>query len=325
MVEGLLFANAVAKAKEEKLFSSERLNRMLDAKKLSDAVKVLIEANYGCGTVPESPEDYEEILAAEETEVLAFIAQSALVNAGFECFFLQADYFNAKALLKASYRGTAEEPPLKSGGYIPVSELKEKLFAEEPNLTPYLDEAVKEIRKACEGGVSPRAIDTFIDKAMYKDIAARLKPRTADKYVKLYFSSYVDCVNIDSFVRSARVNADVKFFASNFIEGGTLTEDALTGVYPDADKLTGLLKNTPYSAFADKLNSTELTEFDTARDNFLLEIFHANRSDMFTVAPIMGYYIAKMNEIKTLRIVLISVKNGVARADVSKRLRNMYA
>jgi V/A-type H+-transporting ATPase subunit C len=68
-----------------------------------------------------------------------------------------------------------------------------------------------------------------------------------------------------------------------------------------------------------------MTEFDTARDNHILNIFKENKHDMFSVAPVMGYYLAKMNEIKVIRVVLVCIKNKVPQKEINKRLRLMYA
>ena len=65
MREDLLFANAVVKAKEEGLFSSERLNRMLDCTRVEDAVRILVEAGYGGGMILDDPYRFEKILKAE--------------------------------------------------------------------------------------------------------------------------------------------------------------------------------------------------------------------------------------------------------------------
>ncbi len=46
---------------------------------------------------------------------------------------------------------------------------------------------------------------------------------------------------------------------------------------------------------------------------------------MFSVAPILGYYLAKLNEIKVIRVVLVCIKNGVPEDQMKKRVRELYA
>lgn len=325
MKDGLLFANAVAKAKEDNLFTEERLFRMLEAPDLAAAVKILAEANYGGGLIVDDPLDFEKILDAEHSLLLEFLKSVNVKDAGFECFYIRADYHNIKAIVKARYQGESPDRMLTGGGMIPVSVLKEKLASEEPDINPYVNKALKEIKKAFDAQKSPRLIDTLIDRALFEDIAARLKSPSVDKYVKQYFTAYIDCVNIATFVRTARIGGKAGFFLSNFIEGGSLNSKKLGDMFPDAEKLKEYLLYSGYRSFADKLSESDLAAFDTARDNYLLNIFRDNRRDMFSAAPSLGYYLAKLNEIKVLRIVLVCIKNGVDRKEIKKRMRLLYA
>lgn len=96
MKEGLIFANTRAKAKELNLFSEERLLRMMECSTLNDAVRILVEANYGGGTIVDDPNDFENILMAEQKLATDFVHEVAPEGIGFECFFLRNDYHNIK-------------------------------------------------------------------------------------------------------------------------------------------------------------------------------------------------------------------------------------
>ncbi|MBO8424445.1 MAG: V-type ATPase subunit, partial [Firmicutes bacterium] len=64
---------------------------------------------------------------------------------------------------------------------------------------------------------------------------------------------------------------------------------------------------------------------EVARDDYLLGIFRKNKAEMFSMAPVMGYYLAKQNEIRVLRIALVCIKNGVDKQEIRKKLRELYA
>lgn len=326
MKDDLLFINAVAKAKENTLFTEERLNRMANARDINEAVRILTEANYGGGLIVDDALDYEKILAAEYARLNEFLRSVPVKDIGFECFYIKSDYHNVKALLKAFYQGENAEHMLLPGGFYDIKELGEKLKLDDLNINPYIDEAVKEIRKTFANGVkSPRLIDILLDKAMYKDIANRLASKNVDRYVKDYFTLFIDCINVSLFVRSAAIGAKPAFFVSNFIEGGSITHKTLIDFYPSVQKLSEYLRYTPAGKLAQKINEKDMSSFDTARDNMLLDIFKENKHDVFSVAPSMGYYLAKINEIQTIRVVLVCIKNGVDRAEIKKRMRLMYA
>ena len=268
MQEGLIFANAAVKSREENLFSNDRLMRMLEADTLQDAVKILIEAGYGGGTVPEDPMDFETILSAE-----AVITDK----------FVMSD--------------------------------------------PYADAAVAEITKAAaDGKPSPRKIDTAFDRAMFRDIAARLDRRSAPMELKEYFRVYADGLNLASFVRTLGIGGNFTFFEDVFTEGGDISSADFEKAFQEGvSAVPGLVRRTPLAPYADALAAGDVSGFEVARDDYLLGIFRRNKSEMFSVAPVMGYYLAKQNEIRVLRIALVCIKNGVDKQEIRKKLRELYA
>lgn len=322
---GLTFANATAKAKELGLFGEERLRRMVEATSLSEAVKILVEVNYGGGAVGKDDNDFETILTAESALLEAYIQTTAPAGAGFELFRLKHDYHNLKALVKSSYSGIDPESMLEEGGLIDLGTLKDALSAEEFTLNPYMSEALTSLGYHTEERPSPRRIDTVIDGAMFKEIKERVEKKGVAPEVKEYFRLNADGVNLASYARSIKLRLDVKFFSEGYVEGGEYSLEALTEAFDNEQKLRELLKNGVFEQYADMLISGEVTEFETARDNIMLNVFRVRKNDMFSVAPIMGYYLGKLNEIKVLRIVLVCVKNGVEKDEIEKRLRELYA
>lgn len=325
MKEGLIFANARAKAKEYNLLSEERLHRMMEAKSLDEAVRILIETNYAGGMIVEGNNFYD-LLREEERLVTQFVREVAPPNVGFECFFLRNDYHNLKALFKGKFGKLKDigDMILPDGNYA-FSELKERMEGDKLNFNPYVPEAVKIINKAYEMGQgSARTIDVEFDKAMFRDISDRLNDNS-DKYIKQYFIALIDLTNISTFVRTVRIHASNAFFTDNFIDGGKLSLKIFTDCSNDLNKLASAISGTDYAEFVNYLNDKDLSGFETNQDNRLLAIFSKNKTDMFSVAPIVGYYLAKQSEIKVIRVVLVCIKNKVPYEEMKKRVRALYA
>jgi len=311
--DGVIFANARAKAKENNLLSEERLHRMIECKSCEEALRVLKEVNYGGG----STGDFYEVLREEERIVNAFVRETA-AGIGFDAFFLRNDYHNLKALLKAKYAKIAEaDDMLLPEGLYTLSALKDAIEKENPELNAFADAAIKSIRKA----VTPRTIDVEVDKAMYADIVSRIK--TADVCIKEYFTMLIDTTNILSYSRVIAAGGNFKMFEENFIAGGTLERPAFPDNM-DANKLLKNLQGTVFFDFLKKGTDGGYAAYETARDDYLLKIFAAKRHDMFSAAPIVGYYLGKLSEIKAVRIVLICLKNNVPREEMKKRVRALY-
>lgn len=324
MKDGLIFANARAKAKELNLFTEERLHRMMESKTLDEAVRILIEVNYAGGMVTDANNFYD-LLNEEERIVTSFVREVAPANIGFECLFMRNDYHNIKVLLKAKYGkiGNIDDMFLPDGN-IKLNDLKTKAENNTFDFNPFIIQAVAIIDKAFESGkMSPRIIDTEIDKAMYKDINNKLQ-QNSDKYIKEYFVTLIDSINIATYLRTVKIKATYAFFESNYIEGGTITAEQFKGYNMDTSKLAHSLAGTQYKVFFDKIIDNDMSAYETAQDNYLLKIFATNKTDMFSVAPIVGYYLAKLNEIKVIRVVLVCIKNKVPSEEMKKRVRELY-
>ncbi len=325
MKDGLIFANARAKGKEGNLLSKERLMRMTEAKTVSDAMRVLLEVNYAAGFIPEK-DDFYSLLDEEERLTAAFVRETAPKDSGIECYFLRNDYHNLKVLFKQKYANLTDiESLILPDGNYTFGYLKERFDQNKVDFSPYAEKACEKINKAFETGVgTPRFSDVTLDKAMYDEINSRLD-KNADKYIKLYFRANADLTNILCYLRAEKIGAGVNFFTENFIDGGKIPEKEFLGFSGDKNKLGNYLAGSYLKEFADKVLSDDFAAYETAQDEYLLKIFSVNKTDMFSVAPILGYYLAKLNEIKVIRVVLVCIKNGVPEDQMKKRVRELYA
>lgn len=328
MKQGVIFASARAKAKEVNLFAQERLYRMTECKTVGDAVRIMSESSYGEGANL-TTENFHEALCDEERKATDFLREAAPRGIGIECFFLRNDYHNLKVLVKAKYGGIDEySDKLLPEGLHKVSELKERCESGRLGfMNSHMGEALDRIEREAEasGGASPRRIDVELDKAMYREIVATLKGKHADKYVREYFATSIDLANIGALLRTIAIGAKFAFFEDNFIEGGEIELYSLKACGTDWAKLKKFVESTKYRDIFSRAEEGDLSAFETAKDELLLSIFSANKGDMFSVAPIVGYYLGKLNEVKDLRVVLVCIKNGTDKETMLKRVRKLYA
>lgn len=327
MKQGLIFASARARAKELNLFTEERLYRMMESKTIDDAVRILAESGYGGGTNV-TADNFYDVLSEEERQATAFLREAAPKGLGIECFFLRNDYHNLKVLVKARYTDQSDYSGmlLPEGNYS-VAELKERYDNNKLGFADaYMGDAVKKIEKRFETeGISPRTVDVELDKAMYAEITDTLADKNADKYIREYFVTVIDAANIGSLLRTAAIGEGIGFFEENFIQGGEIGLHSFKECGTDVAKLAKLVGGTRYKEIFARVTDGDLSAFETAKDDCLLKIFSANKADMFSVAPIVGYYLGKLNEIKVLRVVLVCIKNGVSAEEMKKRVRALYA
>ena len=56
----------------------------------------------------------------------------------------------------------------------------------------------------------------------------------------------------------------------------------------------------------------------------MTEMLKTQKYEAFSVGPLLGYLIARENEIKTVRIILTGKQNGFSDDAVRERIREMY-
>ncbi|MEG2453530.1 MAG: V-type ATPase subunit, partial [Clostridia bacterium] len=151
---------------------------------------------------------------------------------------------------------------------------------------------------------------------------------SGQKPLQDYFTAWVDTTNIASFIRSKRLGLESKFFNEVFVDNGSLRRELFSDLYDASiEQFKEKTKYTPYGALVNKAVEDEngLVKFETAVDNYLIDIFKNSKYDMFSVAPIAGYYVGQVTEIKVVKLVISCIKNNVDKQLLKQRLRELYA
>lgn len=330
MAGNLLYVNARIKSLENNLLSPVQLGRLAECDTLNDAFKILQECGYGAGLAIEDYKSYENLIALKEREATDFFRENLIEKSGLDAVLLINDYHNAKALIKAKYlRLKNAEDMLLPDGLFETEKMKEEIFNDDYSRFPLpMAEALDAVDVAfADGNRSPRLIDLLLDKAMFKDMASRVK-KSNQKVLQEYVVFLIDTNNISSFIRCKKLGLDIKFFEEGFIGDGKLKKDTFTELYNDSiDAFRDKLKYTDYGELAEIAADSDggMVRFETAVDNRVNKLFKDNKYDMFSVAPIVGFYLGQLTEIKVIKLTLSALKNNLDSGLLRQRLRELYA
>lgn len=327
---GLIYTNARIKSIENSLLTNMQLARLSDAKNLDEAFKVLLECGYGSGIAVDDANSYEKLIDFERSEASAFLKSNIFKGSGLQTLLTKQDYHNAKALMKAKYlRLDKCEFMLYPEGNVELSKLQQAVSTDTyDGLPKFMAGALMEIDKAfANENRNPRLIDNLIDKALYKDIFAALK-KVNQKLLTNYFVAIVDTSNISSFLRAKKLGLSFKFVSECFISGGKLSQKFFEDLYESSiEQFKEKIKYTDYNNLIVKAIDSEnnLVRFEALTEDYLLSIFRTERHDMFSIAPIAGFYLAKMTELKVVKMVVSAIKNNIDNKLLKQRLRELYA
>ena len=322
-----LALSAWTRAKENELLTRERLDRMIEAKELGEAVKVLTQCGY---SEPESltQAGLEAMLAQERQRTFQELGGSVPDPRVVQIFQLKYDYHNAKTLIKGRAIGENADRLLMAGGRYDPAQLAEN-FARETlgETTPAFAAAVLQAKQLLADTGDPQLCDLALDRACYAELA-QLAQETESQFLIGYVALMTDVANLRAAVRIARMGRENDFLAQALMPGGTIEVQTLLNA-----KGAGLIEAYRGTALegaeelAEKAMGPEhgpLTAFEKACDDTLTAYLEGAKSVPFGVEVVVGYLYAKESELTAVRTVLSGRLAGLDGELIRSRLRNTY-
>lgn len=317
MDAGLLYQNALIKSREGMLLSADRLQRIADADTLDDAVRLLAEAGYPSG------ETYEDILFAAEREASLFFKSCLTKGYGLELFLTADDFHNAKVAAKAFFFGGSKEA-YKPEGQLTYAVIESALESGETKALPTaMAEAFAALKKlSSRDALYPSSVDVLLDKAAYQTVQSSLNK--ADKVIQKYFALLADLKNVSVAYRAGKASLSREKTQDMLLPAGTLGVKDLMKVYEFGEDAADKVRADSVLQEALLRIKEGTAAYEKYMEDALITLLKKQRYNMFSPAPIAGFYIGKLREIKNVRLILARIANGVDKEIIKKRMRELY-
>ena len=325
--EAYLCISAMLRAREPKLLSREKAERMLDAASFEDAAKLLTDCGY---------EDMSQMNAGQIEESLAGHRAAILYELGKFCpeadlvdiFKLRYDYHNAKVILKAEAMGQDPKPLFSGSGRIPGEKLLEAYNEDKRALLPEtLAAAMAEAKVVLARSANPQMADFVLDKAYFAELQA-LAARLDSSFLRGYAALLIDSSNLRSLVRTLRMGKNQDFLSQVLVPGGSIGVERLAAA-GDKDSLAGLYSHSVLEKAgvlgAECLSGGSMTAFELACDNAVNAYLKGAKLICYGCEPVIAYMAAVEGEITAIRMILTGRLAGIAPQVIRERLRDMYA
>ena len=322
-----LALSAWTRAKENELLTRERLDRMIEARELGEAVKVLTQCGY---PEPESltQSGLEAMLAQERQNTFQELAGSVPDPRVVQMFQLKYDYHNAKALIKGQAMGEDVTRLLMAGGRYDSAQLAEG-FARETlgETSPAFETAVLQAKQVLADTGDPQLCDLALDRAYYAELA-QLAREADSPFLMGYAALMTDITNLRTAVRVARMGREPDFLAQALLPGGSIEVQTLLNA--KGAGLTETYRGTALEGaaeLAEKAMGPErgpMTAFEKACDDALTAYLDGAKSIPFGEEVVVGYLHAKESELTAARTVLSGRLAGLDGELIRSRLRNTY-
>ena len=312
---------------ENRLLTTERMERMIEARDSAEAAKVLTECGYG-ELAEVSAAGLEKCLGAAQAGLFRELEKHLPEPGILTVFQIKYDYHNAKALVKARAKGVDPAPLLATGGRYAPAKLREDFQA--GKLEAYPEAFRAAIARAGDALVStgdPQLCDFILDKACYaelSDAAAATQSRLLMGYVALM----TDAANLRACVRAARLDKDADFLKDVLLPGGNVDAGELAKA--GGEGLAALFKDSPLAKAAQAgaalavPGGAALTQFEKLCDDAVTGYVRPARQVPFGEETAIGYLYAREAELTAIRTIM-SGRFAQQSGDVIRsRLRTPY-
>jgi V/A-type H+-transporting ATPase subunit C len=315
-----IYAVARIRSKELQLLDDQFINQLMAAPGYNECLKLLLDK----GWAKEGITELEQMLKHEQEETWDFISDLVEDMSVFDVLLLPKDYHNLKAAIKMVYTGSEDENIFLHHGSIDAGTILEAVKSQDFTLLPeHMRTAAGEAYRVLTETGDGQLCDLIIDKAALEAIYSAGKEQS-DEVLKLFAEMKTASANIKVAVRAQRTGKSLEWIQRALAPCDTLDVEVLArAAVSGFDEICEYLMQTEYAEGVDELKRS-LSHFERWCDDRLIQRIQPQKYNPFTLGPLAAYLLARDNEIKTVRIILLGKLNEISEEAIRERLRIMY-
>ena len=324
--EAYLYISAVLRAREPRMLSREKAERLLDAPSFADCAKTLADSGYE-DMSQMSADEIDRALSRRRAAVFKELAGLLPDEKLIDVFRVRYDYHNAKVVLKSEAVGAEPLPLMSASGRIPPETMLNAYREERAvDLPGRLAEAMKAGKDLLARTANPQLADFLLDKAYFAELQD-LSEALDSGFIKRYVAALADATNLRSAVRTLRMGKNADFLREALVPGGTVSEERILAS-ATGDALSALFGGELSDAAALGAAAAEggpLTGFELACDNAVAKLLGDAKLVAYGEEPVVAYLAAVESEITAVRMILTGRLAGIEPQTIRERLRDLYA
>ena len=313
--------SAILRAKEARMLSGAKLERMLAEPSFTDACRIASESGY---------EDMSEMdvaginaaLAAFRAREIAEIGDLAPDRSVLDLFRMKYGYHNAKVIVKSLGDPEKDADLLSDAARFSAGEILAVYQSETGSgaLPEAYAAAIREAKTALARTGNPQISDYILDKTYFAEQLREAK-KSGKPFITDYVRLQIDKSNLRSALRTQGMDRREELLDYALIEGGTVSVEEIRGALESKDDLLRLYAPTIFGKAA---AAKGMTEFEKEADNAVRDYVMQSSFISFGQEVLIEYLSALENEITSLRIILTGKRMGIPEAKLRERLRESY-
>lgn len=311
------------RAKEVNLLKMQDLEQMISLKTAKAQTAFLREKGFG----DIGDTDISEILKTETEKLWSYIKSVAPDFSVFKSFIVPNDYHNLKAVFKGTIKDREYKSLLLSTTNVSEETLKDainnKAFSKLPE---YMRGAAEKAYNALIKIGDVQLFDGILDASCMEAQIKFAKETGIDILIKI-IGAGVFFDNVKTAIRAARAKKNADFLEdclteTEYISKKELKKAALLGV----DEVLALLERV--KAFEGEKTveayKKSPTEFERFAENFQMKMAKKGKYAVTGAEPLVGYLVARLAEIKAVRIIANGTLTGENEDEIRGMLREIY-
>ena len=315
------YAVARIRVREKSLLSDADVSQMAGLKDADAVLSFLLDRGWGDADSGRNP---DRVFLAEEKKAWKLMEELGVDPEVFDVLSYPRLYHNLKAGIKAVCTGN-EDPAVF---YSDVAISGEKMLAavrdqEWDQLPEHMRSAAARAMEVMLKTRDGQMCDVIVDRAAL-DAMAEAGRKTKHAIVKEYASSQVAVTDIKIAVRAAKTGKSLAFLKDALAPSDRLDVRKMALAASEGEQaLYEYLADHGYAEAVEALKISP-SAFERWCDNRLIETIRPQKRNPFSIGPVVAFYLAKENEIRTARIVLTAKANGFPEEAIRERIREMY-
>lgn len=313
------FAVGNVRAKEGALLKKQDIEQLLALRSVAAVTDLLKDKGYAYA---DTLSDIDTVLSAEEQKLWEYVASVAPDFSVFHAFIIGNDYHNIKAVFKGMAVGADYTSLLLRPTTVDIGSIEKAAREQNFSLLPeFCRDAAGRAWEALIKAGDPQLCDAVLDASMGEKklkLAEELKISMLADIIRT--TVFYD--NIKAAIRCARAGKPLPFCDICLIDvpglsKKRLTEETLKGV----DAVLALVETVGIYAGADAVTAYKSSpgEFERFVDERLTATAAKARYVAVGPEPLVAYLLAKLAEIKTVRMIA----NGIVIGEDSEKTRGM--
>ncbi|MDR2420870.1 MAG: V-type ATPase subunit [Oscillospiraceae bacterium] len=319
--------SAVLRAREAKMLTRERAERMIEAAGFEEAAKMADELGWRDMSGLDAF-GIEDALSERRAAVYAEISKTEAALPVVRMFMLKYDYHNVKTLVKSMGANEDATRILSESGRVGAKEITEAFISgERGDLPPRLRQAMSEGVGTLSRTSNPQLSDLTADRLYYTELT-ELAEETGDEFIRGYARLLIDGANLRTFVRSARTGRTREFLASALFDGGSTPVNDILGLEYTGEGVPAVFKAEALAPAArlarETLAGGQQMSFERECDNAARAYAESVKFVPFGAGVVLRYLLALDWEMTAVRMILAGRLAGVEPEKIRERLREAY-